>query len=104
MSKIFKLTTNDFIIIGILVLLGFAGQLSAWTPPVSSPIGGNTLPPINIGNGDQRKNGGLGLGALAVNRDTVFIGNLKIQSGEPGKGKILVAIDRQGNARWASRD
>ena len=39
---------------------------AAWTGPTAAPPGNNVAAPINVGNVDQVKNGGLGLNSLAV--------------------------------------
>lgn len=83
-----------------LVILGLASNVYAWNPPTSTPPYNNTPPPINIGPESQQKDGGLGVGALAVYGKTVLIGNVKITSGTPGPGKFLIADDDKGNASW----
>ncbi len=49
-----------------LATLFSVSVLFAWTAPTQSAPAGNTVPPINIGNLDQVKNGALSLDALAV--------------------------------------
>ncbi len=50
---------------GAVLFIG-AGLVLAWTGPTSAPPNGNSSAPVNVGNTDQVKNGGLSLNALAV--------------------------------------
>lgn len=50
----------------LLVVLFSVNLLSAWSGPTSSAPSGNTPAPVNVGNTDQVKDGGLSLDALAV--------------------------------------
>ena len=66
-------------LLAITLVLGSA-YVSAWTAPVSDPPGGSVALPINTGNTDQIKTGGLGVGNLNS------IGNIVSASGviKPG--------------------
>ncbi len=46
----------------------------AWTGPTSAPPNGNASAPINVGNTDQVKNGGLALNSLAVFGNQILSG------------------------------
>ncbi|MFW0871372.1 MAG: hypothetical protein ACKKL4_02880 [Patescibacteria group bacterium] len=87
----------------------------------AAPPGANALPPINVGEGGQVKEGGLSLGSLIVKGGSVFEGNVGINMasdielavrGKVGaeqfcdtKGKDCIDIDNlvSGNGLWSSR-
>ncbi len=50
----------------LVVALGAAGLLDAWSAPIESAPGGTLSAPINAGSTDQVKDGGISLNALAV--------------------------------------
>jgi len=63
----------------------------AYTGPSSSPPDGNVPAPLNVGDIDQIKDGGVGLGALAVFGDVILSGvgrylNFGLTPGEDGYG------------------
>ena len=60
--------------IPLLALLSFT-LATAWTGPTAAPPGNNISAPINVGNVDQVKNGGLGVNALAVFGNSLFGGS-----------------------------
>lgn len=66
-------------LLAITLVLGSA-YVSAWTAPVSDPPGGSVALPVNTGNTDQIKTGGLGVGNLNS------VGNIVSASGviKPG--------------------
>lgn len=71
-SSIVKLS---FVLALLLATLFSVSLLSAWTAPTATAPGGNTVPPINIGNLDQVKNGGLSLDALVVFGNALVAGS-----------------------------
>lgn len=48
---------------------------AAWVGPTAAPPGNNVEAPINVGNVDQVKNGGIGLNSLAVFGNSLFGGS-----------------------------
>lgn len=89
------------IFVAIIVLFGGMQYIYAWSAPASSAPGGNSVAPLNVSVLDQIKNGSLGLGGLVNSGNTLFTAGVKITSGSPGLGKVLVS-DAEGNARWSS--
>ena len=66
-------------LLAITLVLGSA-YVSAWTAPVSDPPGGSVSLPVNTGNTDQNKTGGLGVGNLNSVGD-VLVANGVIKPG-----------------------
>ncbi len=109
-----------------VVLIAFAA--SAWTEPTGNPPAGNVSTPLNISATSQTKSGALSVSTLYdTNNTSYFIdpsaavsgtfagnvgigttspgaklevnGQIKIQGGSPGAGKILTS-DASGLASW----
>lgn len=76
-----KTSFSRLIIIFILFLFLPYLASAVWREPTSSPTDGNTLEPINIGSGTQRKGGTLMVGQnFRVGGDTKFLGMVGIGS------------------------
>lgn len=95
------LTTTGFVL-GAFALAAVAGT---WTPPTTTPPGGNVDAPINVGLTEQFK-----LGPLRVNTNTtnpvapiglILGGKIQIVDGNQAAGKVLVS-DANGVGSWAS--
>lgn len=59
----------------LVVLLGFAGIVSAWTDPTSAPPNGNVSAPVNISTTAQSKNGPLSVTTLTAYGPTMITMN-----------------------------
>ena len=103
-----KFTLKSISILAVLLIGIFVGasalQVYAtgiWTPPSTTPPGGNPDGPITSGGGvvgniySQNKSGLLGLANLVVT-------NLNVASGTPGLGKVLMDADGKGDVTWAT--
>ena len=90
-----------YITLAALILIGGSQYLYAWTAPTSGAPNNNTPAPLHVGSGIQNKTGGIGLGGLLASSSAVFTGGVKITTGQPGLGKVLVSDDA-GNASWKS--
>jgi len=66
--------------VALVITLGVTYVYAAWVGPTAAPPGNNTDAPINTGTTDQIKNGGLGLGSLAVFGNSAFSGYMKVGS------------------------
>ncbi len=55
--------------------------IHAWTEPTAVPPANNASAPINVSTADQIKDGGLGVGALAVFGDALIQGITETQGG-----------------------
>lgn len=88
-----------YITFGAVLLLGGAHYASAWTAPISAAPNNNSSAPLNISATNQSKLGNIGLGGLLVSGNSIFSNGVKITSGSPGLGKVLVSDD-EGNASW----
>jgi len=53
-------------LVSLTVALLASSAIAAWSGPSSSPPNENVPAPVNVGSGDQIKDGGLGVGALSV--------------------------------------
>ena len=78
-------------LLAITLVLGSA-YVSAWTAPVSDPPGGSVALPINTGNTDQIKTGGLGVGNLNS------VGNIVSASGVIKPGSFDGTVTACGSA------
>jgi len=68
------LNTLKILTAAAILSLGISA-LYAWTPPTQAPPAGNVDAPVNIGNTDQVKSGGLGVGAFTADNAS-FNGNV----------------------------
>ena len=101
-------------IIALTLALSVAIQthaLSTWAPATASAPGGNVPTPINSGLNTQSKLGGLFLNTsntqpfdigLSVFGRAIFNGDVQIATGSPAAGKVLTALDNEGNVGWAT--
>jgi len=113
-----KKTKSVALILGVLAMSFLVGYLVlAWTEPGTTPPVGNVPAPLNVGNVAQTKTGELILNTggapigLIVDKGNVGIGTtgpgakldvngqIKIQGGSPGTGKVLTS-DAAGLASW----
>ncbi|MDP3988860.1 MAG: hypothetical protein Q8P93_01345 [bacterium] len=65
-----------------------------WQAPSENPPLGNAFAPLNVGDMDQNKDGGLGVGALFVNP-----GKVRISDGTEDMNKVF-ASDENGVGSW----
>ncbi len=108
------------LIVGVLAMsLAISFAVLAWTGPSAPPPGANADRPLNVGNVGQSKQGGLilntggapnglivdqgnvGIGVPAPGAKLDIAGQVKIQGGTPGAGKVLTS-DASGLASWGS--
>lgn len=88
---------NIYSIITLSLLLVGMNSINAWTGPATSPAptnppNNNVDAPINVGNIDQVKNGGLGVSSLAT-----FGGSVSILSAGP---RIVMTDTDPGDKSW----
>lgn len=82
-----------------VLLFGLASISGAWTAETQTAPAGNTKPPINSATSTQDKIGSISLGSLGVFGDSSFTRGIKITTGNPGVGKVLMS-DESGVVRW----
>ncbi len=86
----------------VVVFVGMAAYVKAWTGPTMSPPNGNVAAPLNSSSSTQSKLGSLILNAGTPIQNaiglTVF-GSLMVVDGNQGSGKVLTS-DASGNASW----
>ncbi|MCC7004559.1 hypothetical protein IT397_01430 [Candidatus Nomurabacteria bacterium] len=90
-------------LVSVIIVAGLS-YVYAWTSNTQAPTGGNTNPPIDVGNLSQTKLGSLNMlqGFTVVGNTTIDLtsgGNLQIQDGSEGEGKVLTS-DSEGNVSW----
>lgn len=78
----------------LIVILGAAGLLDAWSVPQGLVPSGNALSPIHAGSTDQVKDGGISLNALSVFGSGYVADRLGVKIANP-----LVALDIGGAMR-----
>lgn len=87
------------IILALILGVGASYVSAAWTNPPANPPEQNTPAPVNIGTITQTKLGALGVTELIANKVNSVA--LQITGGDqPIVGKVLTAIDNEGNAAW----
>lgn len=101
------ITTAKIIVLGVALSVGAGLVFAQWQDPTSSPFGGNTPAPINVGPDSQTKTGSFwadflgsaGAGFIAGNFE---VGNdIIIGGGTPAIGKILFSQDENGTGIWS---
>src|SRR3989338_309317 len=73
------------LLLALVLSIGISYAYAAWAPPSTTPTGGNTDAPINVGSATQLKDGGLGLGRAGFPALLDVVGNLVV-SGNVGIG------------------
>jgi hypothetical protein len=85
MNKNKILQSIKVIVLGLVVGFGinfaFAQIAPTWTPPTGTPsVSNNVWSPVNVGPSDQVKNGGLSVGSFLANLNSLFYGDVTIDS------------------------
>lgn len=126
MKNFTKGISKAFSILAVSIVIGLAAsivsaQSGGWQAPTVAPTGGNPPAPINVGSSPQSKQGPLafgttnppttgmmvdivgklGVNALAVFGDAHIVGQVRIDGGSPGAGKVLTS-DANGVGSWQS--
>ena len=92
-------------IIAIVLGLTLAAGLSyaaSWTGPTANPPLANTEAPINAGDGDQFKGGGVSFGSL-ISRGGAVVGGKMVVGGKIKIGDDAVSPSA-GDIRWTGSD
>jgi|SRR3989344_5666252 len=101
------LTTAKIIVLALILSVGISVVYAQWSGPTAAPFGGNTQPPINIGNASQTKAGffwaaGLGSTLGAFINGLLETATIRISGGSPAAGDVLTATNVQGDTTWAT--
>lgn len=83
------------LIVIIFATFGVVYVQAVWTEPTAPPPGDNTPPPVNVGNTNQTKSGGLGVGNFVANGNAQVTGFVQI--GETNAG---CTVDVEGAQRY----
>ena len=77
------------LILALILSIGIGYAYAAWSPPSTTPTGGNTDAPVNVGSATQVKAGALTIGQLLTAYGTLRVGSYTAAEAPPVDGMIV---------------
>ncbi|MDO8572887.1 MAG: hypothetical protein Q7S11_03935 [bacterium] len=94
------LTSLRTLLLALILSIGVSYAYAAWSPPSTSPTGGNTDAPINVGGVTQVKAGALTVNGLLTAVSKLMVGG----AGTPPGGLTLGVIGNVGADKYCDRN